>query len=130
MVEFWPLGICMASQSRFNVNSVFSYIVSCLCHSERRRGISGCIWNERVPPSSPETVVSYYAINRENDERLRHVESEVRRNAANDLTNNELNTHPACSASRFSASRRTRSLDRHSCRPALGRSCAGSHQRP
>jgi uncharacterized membrane protein len=26
MVVFWPLGIWMASQSRFNVNSVFSYM--------------------------------------------------------------------------------------------------------
>src|SRR5512132_2327414 len=130
MVVFWPLGIWMASQSRFNVNSVFSYIVSCLCHSERRRGISGCIWNERVLPRRWKQLSAYYAINRENDERLRHVEWEVRRNAVNDLANNELSTHPACSASRFSASRRTRSLDRHSCCPALGRSCARSHQRP
>ena len=40
------------------------------------------------------------------------------------------NTHPACSASRFSASRRIRSLDRRSCRPAPGQSCAGLHPRP
>src|SRR5438045_2027376 len=85
MVVFWPLGIWMASQSRFNVNSVFSYIVSCLCHSERRREISGCIWNERVLPRRWKQLYAYYAINRENDERLRHVESEVRRSAVNDL---------------------------------------------
>src|SRR5216117_1489220 len=71
MVVFWPLGIWMASQSRFNVNSVFSYIVSCLCHSERRRGIFGCIWNERVFPRRWKQLYAYYAINRENDERLR-----------------------------------------------------------
>src|SRR5512132_3772592 len=119
-------GLAITLQCEFSV-----LVHSVLSLSVRAKARNLWLYLERAStPSSLETVVSYYAINRENDEWLRHVESEVRPNVVNDLTNNELNKHPACSASRFLASRRTRSLDRRSCRPAPGQSCAGLRPRP
>src|SRR6266487_375906 len=113
IVVFCPLGIWIASQSRVNVNSVFSYMAFLVCHSERSREISRFIFGPAMSLWSLGTIVSYYATIRETDEWLRGFEtlnrwsfvlasrdsSTALRFARNDKSRT-VNTHRACNACR------------------------------
>src|SRR5438552_8325808 len=97
MVVFWPLGIWMASQSRVNVNSVFSYMALPFANYYATKGENDeirmtndeTISNDRMTIGSTCVLPSF----------LRHSAFVLR---------HLFNTRPACNACRFSVSQRIR----------------------